>query len=124
MRQVKSRNTSPENVLVKEIKAVGLKGWRRHYKRAIGVPDLAFPKGKVAIFIDGCFWHGCHKCYRQPKSNVGYWKRKVKKNIIRARKVNLALKQRGWRIIRIWEHDVKRAKSNVVRKIVKAMALL
>lgn len=121
MRQVKSRNTSAEKALLAAIKAEGLKGWRRHYTRAFGVPDIAFPRQKVAIFIDGCFWHGCRKCYRQPKSNVGYWVQKVARNKERAREVNLNLKRRGWRTLRIWEHDAKKLQSGLVKKITKTI---
>jgi DNA mismatch endonuclease, patch repair protein len=79
-----------------------LTGWRRHYA-ILGTPDFCWPQKKIAIFVDGCFWHGCPRCYNSPKSNIEFWKAKIEVNRKRDRKVNRELRIKGWRVIRIWE---------------------
>lgn len=118
MRRVKSRNTAPEKYVLRAIRSARLSGWRRHYGKAFGTPDFAFPKQRVAIFIDGCFWHGCPKCLRRPKSNVDYWDKKVSANIARAKLVNRVLRDRGWKTLRIWEHSVQCLPEKTLAKIV------
>ena len=119
MRCVPSENTSLERHILKTIKLRGITGWRRHYKELLGRPDIVFPKRKIAIFIDGCFWHGCIKCSRKPASNLVYWRAKVSRNKIRDRLVNKSLRERGWKVIRIWEHDIKSAK--IISKLFRAL---
>ena len=113
----------------------GIKGWRRHlairfkseqpfkskafdgtkFKPQVR-PDFIFPKSKVVLFIDGCFWHGCPKCYRRPKSRGLFWAAKVRRNKERDRFQMLALKRDNWRVLRIWEHDLaKRGKASARR---------
>lgn len=72
-----------------------------------GSPDIVFTKYKVAIFIDGCFWHGCPVCYKEPKSNIDLWRNKLIRNQARDDKVNKKLKEEGWAVIRIWSHSIK-----------------
>lgn len=79
-------------------------GWRRNQK-LLGKPDFVFSKRRVCVFVDGCFWHGCPKCYRAPTSNVGYWASKVERNRERDRDVSKTLRSKGWRILRVWEQD-------------------
>lgn len=120
MTAVKSRgNKSTELKFVALLKENKISGWRRHYKRLIGTPDFAFPKQKVAVFIDGCFWHGCRKCYVAPKSNVAFWKNKIEKNRQRDGRVSKVLKQQGWSVVRIKEHLLKRSDANAVRAVQK-----
>jgi DNA mismatch endonuclease (patch repair protein) len=76
----------------------------------------------VAIFVDGCFWHGCKKCYREPRSNKDYWRMKVKRNRDRDARVNAACKKAGWSALRLWEHVVMRSPKDAVSKIKKALA--
>jgi DNA mismatch endonuclease (patch repair protein) len=73
-----------------------------------GKPDFIFPKLKLAIFVDGCFWHGCPKHGTNPKSNRPYWHRKLSRNKNRDRLVTQTLRQAGWRVLRIWEHELTR----------------
>jgi len=84
-----------------------------------GHPDVVFQKAKVAVFIDGCFWHGCPKCYRAPKSHQDYWKMKVSRNRKRDEAVTELCKKADWRVLRIWEHEVvsspKRAAARLSR---------
>ena len=73
-----------------------------------GRPDYANRKDKIVVFIDGCFWHKCRYHYVEPKSNLEYWKGKVERNVERDRAVNKRLKEQGWKVVRIWEHEIKK----------------
>jgi DNA mismatch endonuclease (patch repair protein) len=79
-----------------------LKGWRR-FQNFIGKPDFIWRKEKVALFVDGCFWHGCPTCLRLPATNKRYWHNKIARNVIRDREVNRLLRQLGWIVVRIKE---------------------
>ncbi|MGH9473685.1 MAG: very short patch repair endonuclease [Terriglobales bacterium] len=81
-------------------------GWRRRQPLP-GRPDFAFPGLKVAVFVDGCFWHGCPRCYRAPHANRGYWAAKVERNRARDGKTCRQLRARGWVVIRVWEHSLR-----------------
>ncbi|MDR0507345.1 MAG: very short patch repair endonuclease [Dysgonamonadaceae bacterium] len=107
MRQVKSaRNKSTELKLITFFKENNIKGWRRNYK-LFGKPDFTFPKHKTVIFVDGCFWHG-HDCRNtRPKDNADYWQKKRERNIKRDRNVTETLQNKGWKVIRIWECELK-----------------
>jgi DNA mismatch endonuclease, patch repair protein len=107
MRQVKSsRNKSTEIRLIQLFKNLSIKGWRRNYK-IFGKPDFIFPKLRIAIFIDGCFWHG-HNCRNtKPKDNQEYWTQKINRNIQRDKTVNKHLTNKGWTVIRLWECELK-----------------
>jgi len=119
MAQIKSRgNKSTEMALRYLLRQNRIKGWRMNYP-VIGKPDFAFPKQHVAIFVDGCFWHGHPNLCRIPKANEEYWKQKIAKNISRDRQVNKCLEQKGWKVIRIWEDRVK--KPSTILRIKKAL---
>lgn len=103
MAAVKSKgNKSTELRLVKLLRKHGLKGWRRHVHLE-GTPDFCWPELKVVLFVDGCFWHGCPRCLRLPKTNTKYWKQKVARNLRRDRRVSRNLRRDGWCVIRVWE---------------------
>jgi len=102
--------------MVAALRAAGITGWRRHLPLP-GTPDFAFPKAKLAVFVDGCFWHGCPKHGQLPASNVEFWTRKITLNKRRDRKTSAALRAKGWRIIRCWEHDTRRRIEKCVRRI-------
>jgi len=107
MSQVKARgNKSTELKLIKIFRGNGLTGWRRNYPLT-GRPDFVFPKPRLAIFVDGCFWHGCKKHCRMPKSNQEYWEAKIQRNKKRDRAVMRKLRENSWVVIRIWEHSLK-----------------
>lgn len=93
--------------MVTILRANAISGWRRHPPLP-GRPDFVFRAQRVALFIDGCFWHGCPKCYRAPKDRAAYWSRKVDGNRKRDRHASAQLRASGWRVMRIWEHDLKR----------------
>ncbi len=107
MQKVKSRgNKSTELKLIEFFKDNSIKGWRRNYK-LFGRPDFAFPKNKIVIFVDGCFWHG-HNCRNtKPKDNELYWRQKIIRNKKRDRIVTENLKIKSWSVIRIWECKLK-----------------
>jgi len=107
MAQVKgSGNQSTELAFIRILRSRGLCGWRRHYP-ITGHPDFVFPKVRLAVFIDGCFWHACPNHCRMPTSNKSYWEKKISRNARRDRAVSSQLKRDGWVVIRFWEHDMK-----------------
>lgn len=109
MRAVRSTgNASTELRVMTLLREQGLSGWRRHLPLP-GRPDFAWPKLKVALFVDGCFWHACPYCKRpMPVSNAAYWEAKVARNVSRDRRVRRELRGRGWIVLRIWEHSLVR----------------
>ena len=118
MSMIRSRWTKQERML-----HGFLKGWRiRHtmHPALPGQPDIFVPP-RTLVFVDGCFWHGCPRCYNTPKSNIRYWKRKVESNRARDRKVNAALRRRGWLVIRVWECELKKAPSKFLGRIMRAL---
>jgi DNA mismatch endonuclease (patch repair protein) len=100
---------------------VGLKvnGWRMNAVDVVGKPDFLFPKQKLAVFVDGCFWHGCPEHYRRPNTSQTYWDAKVARNMERDRSNRAKIKRQGWRVIQFWEHDVKASPTACVLKIIK-----
>ena len=104
MSKIRSSKTKPEL----KLKTIMRKfGFLYQPRNIFGRPDFADRKDKIAIFIDGCFWHGCRKHYRAPKQNKKYWTEKLKRNIKRDKEVSKNLKEIGWKVLRIWEHDLK-----------------
>lgn len=119
MAAVRSRgNRGTELALVKLFRAARIKGWRRHAKIP-GRPDFVFPKQRVAIFVDGCFWHGCKQHCRRPSSNTTYWEAKITRNMERDQITRAALRKQGWKVVRIWEHEFK--KGAPIAKVLKAL---
>jgi DNA (cytosine-5)-methyltransferase 1 len=121
MREVPSKNSSAEMQFRRVLWEAGVRGFRLHSSKLPGRPDVVFPRQKVAVFVDGCFWHGCPKCYRAPKSHQEYWNMKVERNRKRDTTVNELCKKAGWRVLRIWEHEVTK---NPKRPMAKLMRLL
>lgn len=107
MASIRSRgNKSTELRFIRILKECGLVGWRRGYPLS-GRPDFTFPKQRVAVFLDGCFWHGCERHCRMPASNRQYWAQKIDRNKRRDQSVTKMLRNKGWVVIRFWEHDLK-----------------
>ena len=113
-------NEKTEVRLAKLIRKAGIRSWRRHLSIP-GRPDFAFKKQKVAVFVDGCFWHGCPRCFRLPKQNRAFWKAKIEGNRRRDRSVNGRLRRLGWKVIRIRECRLKHA-NRVVLGIKNALS--
>lgn len=107
MSSIRSKNTKPELAVRKVLFAMGYRYHLHYGKYKI---DIAIPSKKVAIFVDGCFWHMCPRHSRIPASNVVFWRMKLLANVKRDKEVNIALKNDGWKVIRIWEHNIKSKK--------------
>ena len=107
MSRIRGReNKDTELALARLFRAAGIKGWRRHASLP-GRPDFTFHKQRVVIFVDGCFWHSCPKHFNMPVNNAAFWAKKLSGNRARDRRVTLELTKRGWRVIRIWEHELR-----------------
>jgi len=118
MRAVKSKGAkSTEKRLRASLVASGIAGWTMHADALPGKPDFVFPVEKLAVFADGCFWHGCPNCYRRPHSRNDYWDSKVTGNMRRDRRNKILLQRDGWRVVRFWEHEIKSDLAKVIRKI-------
>ena len=115
MSMIRGKNTQPEIILRRIISAAGLRGYRLNYKLP-GKPDIVFTKRKIAIFIDGCFWHKCSKCFIKPRTNAKFWNKKIYSNVQRDKVVSTELKSKGWKVLRIWEHELRKEKI-IKRKI-------
>ncbi len=98
----------------------GLNGWQLLPGRIVGKPDFVFPKSKLAVFVDGCFWYGCPKCYRRPLSNRKYWDTKILRNKKRDKRQRAKLRREGWDVLTIWEHELTESNA-VVARITKAI---
>ena len=108
MSRIRSRgNKDTELALVKSFRRHRIIGWRRN-QAVFGKPDFIFPKLKLAIFVDGCFWHGCPQHATKPKNNRAFWHRKLSANKKRDRLVTQTLRKLGWQVLRIWEHELAR----------------
>jgi DNA mismatch endonuclease (patch repair protein) len=129
MSRIRSRgNRDTELALVRLLRAHGITGWRRQVEirgraallRGPNVaaaqqrrptfrvrPDFVFRQVRLALFVDGCFWHGCPKHGTKPKGNAAFWRKKFAANRARDRRVNRALRRAGWRVVRIWEHELR-----------------
>ncbi|MEV1043779.1 very short patch repair endonuclease [Streptomyces sp. NPDC049916] len=107
MQAIRSRDTQPERLIRRLVHAQGL----RYRVAAKPLPDLrrtadlVFRPVRVAVFIDGCYWHGCPEHYVSPKTNAGYWSEKVARNVARDRDTDERLSQAGWTVLRFWEHE-------------------
>lgn len=111
-----SGNASTELRLVTIFRALGITGWRRSATLQFKTdkmkfktqPDFVFPKLKLAVFVDGCFWHGCPIHATQPKQNAEFWSEKIARNQTRDRLVTRTLRRAGWRVLGLWEHELTR----------------
>ena len=109
-------NQTTEKKLISLLRKSGLIGWRRH-QRLPGKPDFVWTKAKLAVFVDGCFWHG-HNCRNLvPKTNVNAWQNKIKRTQARDRRANRLLRQQGWSVIRIWECRLTKAPNQCLLRI-------
>jgi DNA mismatch endonuclease, patch repair protein len=115
MARIRSRgNKDTELVLMRLFRRHGISGWRRH-QAVFGRPDFVFRKFKLAVFVDGCFWHGCPRHATQPKNNRLFWRKKFLRNKARDQIVNRTLRRKEWRVVRIWEHDLRNVERTMDR---------
>ena len=124
MSRIRSRgNKATELALVKLFRRHKITGWRRNQK-IFGKPDFVFRQVRLALFVDGCFWHCCPKHGTQPKSNAGFWRKKISRNQARDRLVTRTLKKSGWVVLRIWEHELaKRNEPRLLNRMQRALGL-
>lgn len=103
------KDTKPELLLRKALREIGVSGYRLHWKKASGRPDIAYSGRKIAIFVNGCFWHRCPHCNLPlPKSNTEFWLKKFKRNKERDAKKIHDLEEDGWKVIVLWECEIKK----------------
>jgi len=115
MSRIRSRDTRPELQLRQALWAVGLR--YRVTSSLPGRPDVVIHRASLAVFVDGCFWHACPDHYRAPATNPGYWQEKRARNEARDRRVDQELREKGWRVLRVWEHEVRNELERVVSRI-------
>ena len=122
MSSIRAKNTKPEIALRKALWNNGLVGYRLHWKKVAGKPDIAYPKRKIAIFVNGCFWHRCPHCNPSfPKTNKLFWKKKFQDNFERDQRKNTELKKNGWTVVVVWECQIKGEMNRVIHKIEKVI---
>jgi DNA mismatch endonuclease (patch repair protein) len=114
-------NVATELQMISLFRKHGVKGWRRN-SNLFGKPDFVFPSLRIAVFVDGEFWHGHRTRSRIPASNSAFWKAKITRNKMRDRLVNKTLQTQGWTVVRIWQHELKTPKS--VKKLKKVGLLI
>lgn len=125
MSRIRSRDTGPEIAVASALRRAGATGWRRCVRVGkIARPDFVWRREKIALFVDGCFFHRCPECYRCPKTNRTFWRAKVRGNLNRDRRQTLALRLAGWLVLRVYECQVKaRAEAEWFARVLARMAL-
>jgi DNA mismatch endonuclease (patch repair protein) len=108
-------NRSTERTFSALLRRFRVSGWTLHSTEVTGKPDFYFSKRRIAVFVDGCFWHGCPRCFQAPRQNASYWSEKIARNRQRDRKVMRCLRSEGVQVIRIWEHELEKRENRVVR---------
>jgi DNA mismatch endonuclease (patch repair protein) len=121
MASITGKNTLPERMLRHELSKRGAR-YRLHQRAIPGRPDISHSGRQIAIFVDGCFWHGCPKHYRQPKSRLEYWIPKLERNQARRRQVRSALATTGWKVIEVWECQIRENPTKVAGRLVRLWA--
>ncbi len=116
MSHIRGRDTQPELSIRKALYAHGRR-YRKNYRIGRKTIDIAFVGPKIAVFVDGCFWHGCPSHGNRPKSNLRYWNAKINANVARDRTTNSELRSEGWKVIRVWEHRIKNQPEVVISRI-------
>lgn len=123
MSRIRGKNTGPELAVRQALRAQGVTGYRLHYAKAPGRPDISFVGKQVAVFVHGCFWHSCPHCQpRRPKTHKGFWNAKLDRNSERDAEKVKALKGMGWRVITLWECRIRKNVAAEARKVHRALA--
>lgn len=120
MQNIRSKHTAPEKLIMRELSSRKIY-FAKYVASIIGKPDIVFRRKKNIVFVDSDFWHKHPKRFIMPKSNKKYWKSKIECNVKRDKEVNKQLKKDGWKVIRIWEYDIKHNIDKCVKKILKAI---
>jgi DNA mismatch endonuclease (patch repair protein) len=120
MSLIRSRgNKATELRLIGIFREYGITGWRRN-QPLLGKPDFTFRRERVVVFVDGCFWHGCPRCYKRPSSNQKFWDTKVANNRKRDSLVGRELRRLGWRVVRVWQHQLV-SPARVAGRVMRAL---
>jgi len=122
MAAIPSERTSLEQRLASFLWATGIRGWRRTGRVEGTRPDFIFPRRRVALFVDGCFWHGCPRCCRRPATNTDYWYTKLDRNIERDAEQTQTLEAAGWTVLRFWGHEIERDPEGCAQRVRSALA--
>jgi DNA mismatch endonuclease (patch repair protein) len=108
MSRIRGKDTKPEIKLRKALHGLGYRYSLRHrFSEIRCTPDITMVSGKTVVFVDGCFWHRCPRCFRAPKSNRRYWGPKIERNVQRDKEQTRWLRRHGWKVIRVWEHQIR-----------------
>jgi DNA mismatch endonuclease, patch repair protein len=121
MSRIRSKNTGPEMALRRALHQCGVRGWRCHPRSVPGKPDIAFTRWRVAVFVDGCFWHG-HPDHFTPGKSGSYWDTKIARTKERDRIANETLDAAGWRVLRFWDFEVEGDLSQVRDRVCEVLA--
>lgn len=116
MSRIRGEGTAPERGLERALRAAGVR-FLRQSRDLPGRPDIVVPSARLAVFVHGCFWHGCPRHYRAPKSNRGFWRRKLVSNRRRDERCRRTLRRMGWRTVAVWEHEAE-----PIRRILAALS--
>lgn len=120
MSRIRSKDTKPERALRAALWAEGIRGWRCHAKTIPGKPDLAFTRWRLAVFVDGRFWHG-HPEFFTPGKSGSYWDEKIERTKERDRLANEMLAGAGWRVIRLWDFEIEQDLPGCVERVIDAL---
>jgi DNA mismatch endonuclease (patch repair protein) len=122
MSRIRSKNTKPEKLMRSALSTAGVKGYRLHYTKVPGRPDIAFVGRKVAVFVHGCFWHCCPHCQRNtPKTNRTWWKNKLATNVARDERKAKELKRAGWKVLTVWECRLKKSPGREAGRVARVL---
>lgn len=118
MSAIRGRNNRTTEIQLKmALVRARIAGWQLHPKEIEGCPDFLFKASRLLVFVDGCFWHGCKKCGHTPRTNSAYWGAKIMLNRERDRRITKALRSSGYRVLRLWEHEISRSVDVCLRKV-------
>ena len=122
MSRIRARDTGPERMMRAALSAEGIKGYRLNWRKAPGRPDIAWPGRRAAVFVHGCFWHACPHCKRNaPKSNSAWWRKKLATNQARDLRKLRELRKEGWRVVTVWECQLKNDTRRQVARVVRLL---
>lgn len=116
MSRIRGKDTKVEMKLRKLLHQKGIRSYRLQYDLA-GKPDIVFPRKKVVVFVDGCFWHKCPLHFVQPETRKDFWMKKIESNVLRDKNIDEKLKEDGWVVLRFWEHEIKQSPDEVLSRI-------
>jgi DNA mismatch endonuclease (patch repair protein) len=116
MQKMRTSSTKPETLVRQELHRRGLR-FRVNYRSLPGRPDIAFTLARIAIFVDGCFWHACPEHFVMPKNNRDWWRDKLERNVARDRRKDQELTELGWAVLHVWEHEDPVEVSNLIEEL-------